>query len=404
MGWAPGRIASPAFQPVGSPWSRPGPMNGRALGMDISPLPASALCALLGFASLLLVGCEESLGVDRPDGRRTLGVEGLVCDVPRADIYFGGTPRDGLPSLTDPTFVDPGSPEAAYLQEEDRVIGILLDGEPLAIPHNILWWHEIVNLNRPSGTQIAVTYCPLTGSSMVFDREAIGGAELGVSGLIFLNNLIMWDRRSEESFWPQMLARAGCGPARGVELEMVPGWEMTWRGWQETYPEGQVVGSEQGMGRNYRLYPYGDYETLDNPVRFFATPALDPRRPPKERVLGIPHLNGRGVAIPFGELEGNAKGGRSVAGIETPTGRIVVFWKSSLGGAMAYWTEDHFRVEEGRFLDHSTGSEWDFTGVAVDGPLTGEALEPVAEAHVAFWFAWTEFHTDSELWTIGGGA
>ncbi len=67
---------------------------------------------------------------------------------------------------------------------------------------------------RRVGTQIAVTYCPLTGASMVFDREAIAGAELGVSGLIFRNNLIRWDRRSEESLWPQMLASAGCGPAR----------------------------------------------------------------------------------------------------------------------------------------------------------------------------------------------
>ena len=104
---------------------------------------------------------------------------------------ISGAARDGIPALTDPTLVPVGDAKTDYLLGTDRVIGLEVAGEYIAIPHNILWWHEIVNLNDVG---LAVTYCPLTGSSMVFDRAAAEGAELGTSGLLFKNNLVMYDR------------------------------------------------------------------------------------------------------------------------------------------------------------------------------------------------------------------
>ena len=50
--------------------------------------------------------------------------------------------------------------------------------------------------------RLALTYCPITGSSLVFDRNSIGGAELGVSGVQFMGNLVMYDRQSDQSLWP----------------------------------------------------------------------------------------------------------------------------------------------------------------------------------------------------------
>ena len=83
------------------------------------------------------------------------------------------------------------------MEDSDRVIGIEVGGQYLAIPHNILWWHEIVNFDD-LGVLLSVTYCPLTGSSMVFDRSAVvDGDSFGVSGLLFNNNLIMFNRRAD---------------------------------------------------------------------------------------------------------------------------------------------------------------------------------------------------------------
>ena len=46
---------------------------------------------------------------------------------------------------------------AAALQEwpqlhDVRVVGVLIDGEPVAVPHDILWYHELVNQTSPHKT------------------------------------------------------------------------------------------------------------------------------------------------------------------------------------------------------------------------------------------------------------
>ena len=168
--------------------------------------------------------------------------------------------KDGMPALSDPELVDAGDPVASYLRGTDRVIGLEVEGEYIAFPHNILWWHEIVNMNDVG---LAVTYCPLTGSSMVFRRDAANGAEFGVSGLIFQNNLVMYDRSPSgevETLWPQMLAGARCGPREGRKLTMAPALEIEWEEWVALHPETKVVSGATGYSRDYTLYPYGNYK------------------------------------------------------------------------------------------------------------------------------------------------
>jgi hypothetical protein len=297
----------------------------------------------------------------------------------------------------------PGSPALSYLLPRDRVIGLVLDGQPIAIPHNILWWHEIVNLNRTDG-QVAVTYCPLTGSSMVFDRGAIGGAELGVSGLLFQANLMMFDRRSGESLWPQMMAGAACGPATGTRLPMVASVEMTWDAWQRLHPTTVAVSGVLNSGRNYSLYPYGNYESFQNRSFLgFPVPSPDPRMHPKQRVLGIPLGDRGGLALPFDELD--RVGERAVVPVRVGDDPMVVFWDRTAGSAWAFHALSDgdpvtLDVVEGRIVDLETGSVWTLEGRATDGPLAGSRLDPVAEAFVAFWGPWAGFRPQTGSWSV----
>jgi hypothetical protein len=359
--------------------------------------------ALGGLTTALLF--VASCGDSGPAGPALLG--DLECSIPESEIFSGGVLPGGIPALENPEFVSPDDPAADYLRNTDgfpdpRVVGIVAEGEAFAIPHNILWWHEIVNLDLPSGVQVSVTYCPLTGSSLVFDRSPVDGAEFLVSGLIFQNNLMMFDRRADRSLWPQMMRGARCGREDGTTLPMYPAMGTTWSAWKSLHPSTSVVGSSTGIPRDYTVYPYGGYKA--NAELLFSQSEIDERRPMKEWVLGIPSTSGSGgIAFPFGALRSAESGAVAVVHSSSPRGQVVVLWDERAAGAMAFYPAVEgspvtLRADENRIVDEETASEWRLDGLAVSGPMAGATLEPVAEAYPAFWFAWAAFHPATDIW------
>ncbi len=330
------------------------------------------------------------------------------CTIPLAQFVKGGIDRQGIPALTNPEVSLRTDPRVGYMSLTDRVIGIQFNGQPLAIPHKILWWHEAVNLEVP-GERLTVTYAPLTGSSLVFDRGPADVDGFAVTDLVLSTNTVLRDESG--TLWPQMELGARCGPRDGVDLAVVPYEEVTFGAWAIQHPETWVITSSTGHDFLYTLYPYGDYEQPDNGELLYPLGSgIDARRNPKERVLGIPSESG-GIAFPLGDLDQAALRFQIVvwaANAEVEGQRVVVFWNSVAQGAIAYRAEVDgqpltFEVrEEGRF-DIQTGSSWLFDGTAVSGPLDGRQLERIPEAHVTFWFAWAAFHPDTELWEVAPG-
>lgn len=88
----------------------------------------------------------------------TLLLTGFSLDnaiVPEADILSGGPPKDGIPALLEPKFID--AADADFLNPDDQVIGVVLAGQPRAYPINILNWHEVVN-DAIGDTPFVVTF------------------------------------------------------------------------------------------------------------------------------------------------------------------------------------------------------------------------------------------------------
>jgi len=352
---------------------------------------------LAPFALFAAAGCLNPVGSNDSD------LSSLVssCTIPTEFLADGGAGVDGIPALTNPSLVGPDDPGAVYVRPADRVIGLLVGGEAIAVPLNIGWWHEIVNLDVV-GLNLAVTHCPLTGSSLVFERPGGGAAGFGVSGMLFMNNLVMYDRTGAPSLWPQMARGARCGSRVGTQLLMYPAVEMTWASWLALHPQTRVVSSATGHSRDYRQYPYGDYEREDNAQLLAPIPRLDGRRPPKERVLGIVLADGSSLALPFGALR--AGGERRVVHTTVGTRTTVVFWESAAQGGGAYepiieGQSLTFRVAVDGFEDEQTASRWTLDGRAVSGPLAGTVLRPAGDVFVAFWFAWALFYPNAGLWT-----
>ncbi len=335
-----------------------------------------------------------------------------ICATSDPVLFDGGVGRGGIPSLLNPPLVPRDHPAASYVDEyaafaatdagsvEARVVALVVEGTPIGIPHNILWWHEIVNLDV-GGRRLVVTYCPLTGSSLVFDITGTALDRLGVSGLIFENNLVMFDEGTE-SLWPQLCLSALGGPLVGDELTQVHAVDMRWEAWKERFPGGLIVSDETGFGREYRRFPYPFYEAR----RFLLFPLsqeLDTRRGIKERVFGIGDGPG-GIAFPFSELA-STSGERLVVITKVNGEEIIVLWNGRAGGAGAYYprtTDGHrvtLRAGDRGFRDEETGSLWGLEGNALEGPFAGSTLALVPEAFVAYWFAWAAFHPRTTIWT-----
>ena len=286
---------------TGSIWNFKGKaVSGPLEGETLRQLPAHNAMWFAWLAFWGNTGVHGSEGIG--DGRDFLN----QIPFPLNDIYSGGVPRDGIPALTDPR-LDAAS-EAQWADTE-AVFGVVVNGEARAYPHAIGWWHEIVN-DVVGGKPICVTFCPLTGTGMVFDGVSGAGGNritLGVSGLLFNSNLIMFDRRDGVTHYPQMIYESINGDV-GQELELLPVIETTWGLWQQLYPETKVVSRRTGISRNYSEYPYGSYranQSIFYPLaQDIVENALSELHHPKERVLGIRGELGTPRAYPFTEMGG----------------------------------------------------------------------------------------------------
>ena len=370
--------------------------------------PALAAAMLAGACGGGTEGTRNPVTGPGPDPRGLPTTGNLSCDLPANLLFDGGVTRNGIPPLVNPPLVPVGDPALAYLDEwaaikvqvprfpDTRVIGMVVNGEPIAVPHNILWWHEIATFDLGS-KRLAVSFCPLTGSAIVFDARAAGVSKFAVSGLVWSQNLLMVDDETE-TFWPQMFLEGRCGTRSGEKLVAVPSIEMRWDSWKALHPDTRVVSGNLGFGRDYTDYPYDLYESADFTI--FPQKNLDGRRGVKDRLLGVPDGTG-GTAFMFAELD--ARGPLAVVNSAVGGVGLSVLWDRSAQAAQAYEPRSStgpatLMVSNGQFVDAETGSVWTVEGRAVEGSRSGEVLVPIADAFVAFWFAWAEFYPGTEIW------
>lgn len=217
---------------------------------------------------------DEDISVESQDSEEgELPV--IVKDVPLQDDFDGAKieksellqgcfSKDCIPSIDEPKFESVSSANK-WLDDEDTIFAVNYNGVLRAYPQGIMNWHEIVNDNI-GGDPIAVTFCPLCGSAVAFERivdDTI--TEFGVSGKLHNNDLVMYDR-FEGNLWQQITGEAIVGPAakRDEYLVQIPISTTTWGQWKNEHPETEVLSIDTGFSRDYDRYPYQTYESDDN--------------------------------------------------------------------------------------------------------------------------------------------
>ena len=222
--------------------------------------------------------------------------------IDREDILRGGPPRDGIPAIDNPKFI--GVDAVDFLRDDDIVIGLRRGDLARAYPTRILVWHEVVN-DSIGDDAVAVTYCPLCGTGMVFDRDFAGGQKsFGVSGLLYQSDVLLYDRESE-SLWSQLGLRAvsGAAAADNLTLTWLPAEHLTWRAWREKYPDGEVLSTDTGYARHYGGEAYADYFASDSIM--FPVPQTRSELSPKDKIIGVV-FDGAAKAYPLNNFPAEA--------------------------------------------------------------------------------------------------
>ncbi|MCL6606979.1 MAG: DUF3179 domain-containing protein [Geminicoccaceae bacterium] len=202
--------------------------------------------------------------------------------VPLAEIRDGGPPKDGIPPIDRPLFLPVASPPG--LDEREPVIGFGLGEDRRAYPLRYLLWHEIVN-DEVDGLPVAVTYCPLCNTAIVFDRRVEGRTlDFGTTGKLRRSDLVMYDRQSE-SWWQQYTGEAIVGAMAGRKLAMLPARLESWAEFRERAPEGRVLVPENRRLRPYGLTPYAGYDSGRIPLLYDGP--LPEGVPPLARVVVV---------------------------------------------------------------------------------------------------------------------
>jgi len=357
---------------------------------------------------LAIVITVASLAAVVAVGAITLRTDTSKALVPLDEIISGGPPPDGIPAIDRPAFVSP-SEAATWLAPKEPVLALEVKGDVRAYPLQILMWHEIVN-DVVGGVPVAITFCPLCNSGIVFERVLDGTIlDFGTSGKLYKSDLVMYDRQSH-SLWAQMEGRAIVGARAGARLRLIPANTVSFDEWRETHPAGKVLSRDTGYTRNYGVNPY---EAYDEPRLgpFLFRGRLDPRRPPKERVVGV-KLGETARAYPWPVLVE-----RRVVQDRLGDQPLVIFYqpgtlsalddgeirRSRAVGATAVFSPvlDRrtltFEAAADGFRDRETESRWTLLGHAVEGPLAGRRLTAIPHVD-AFWFAWAAFNASTSVY------
>lgn len=268
----------------------------------------------------------------------------------------GACSRGCIPALDDPALVPASA--GAWHPDDRTVFGVVVGDEAVAFPKNVMETHELVNITI-GGRRLGIPYCTLCGSAQAYLTgdvpEQFAPLVLRTTGLLQRSNKLMYDLQTSSAI-DTFTGRALSGPLRsaGVVLKQVTVVTSTWGEWKTAHPRTTIVARDGGVGRVYRNDPLGG---RDDGGPIFPTGDIDSRLPAHVEVVGVIAPDGRPLAFVASAAVATLGAGEDVVldGVELV---------ADAGGLRARGTD-------------------------------GKELP----AHQSFWFAWSQFHPGTALWS-----
>jgi len=208
--------------------------------------------------------------------------------------------------------------------------------------------------------------------------------------------------RDEEtgSWWQQVTGEAIFGPLKGTLLKPVFLDELAFATWKHEEPQGRVLRPDE------QIAAAGKYAPTDWEERMLRVPVATrvnaPMLDKRELVAGI-NVNGAAAAYPITALK------KQNPITDKPGGTPLILLMSEDGQSVRAFERKVEGVEREFFLKPNSsplrliddqGTEWDFTGTALNGILAGQQLTriPVLKD---YWFDWKTYNPNTSIYTLG---
>ncbi len=306
------------------------------------------------------------------------------------EVRWTGSSLQSIPPLISPKLLTAG--EATYLQPDNIVYGVVINGEARAYPKRIVAWHELVH-DRIGNMPVVAIHCTLNNAMMLY-RSSVepGFPQLVPSAFIYRSNNLLTDSITH-SLWSSLLGMPVVGPLanKGILLEPLPVVTTTWAEWVRRHPDTKTLSLDTGFKRDYNEgSAYRDYESHDDLM--FPVPSLDKRLKNKEAVLAIRQkdnpTNNLVIAKTF--LDKHSVYNDSLAKIP-----VVVLTDKS-GANRVYERNDlEFIASTEDTATDKNQKVWKITEEALVGP-NDQKLKRMP-AHRIDWYAWHALHSKTRL-------
>ncbi len=303
------------------------------------------------------------------------------------EITWGGVVKDGIPSLDNPDLIN--ASDAEYMRDDDLVFGVAINGDVRAYPLRIMGWHEMFN-EVIGGVPVALAYCTLCGSGILFETNLEGRAQplvFGSSGFLYRSNKLMFDRQTD-SLWNQFTGKPVLGPLadRDIVLRQRPVVITSWARWKTSHPNSKILSVNTGHRRNYGSgVVYSEY--FGSPDLMFPAQVNQHDHRQKDYVFAVRQF-GAARAWPVRAFKKRKVINDAIA--DTP---LVLLGDAKTRSVRAYERGKHtFKSEDGA-LQSDDGKLWRVSENELTSP-DGQTLPRVA-GHIAYWFAWDNYLGES---------
>lgn len=204
------------------------------------------------------------------------------------------------------------------------------------------------------------------------------------------------------SWWQQVTGEAIHGPLKGKRLRQVFHDELTFALWKKERPAGRVLRPNEETAKAGNYAP-ANWEERMKKVRVTTSATIDGSLPPRTLVVGIT-LNGAAKAYPFDavvkqKLILDELGGVPIFVVVADDGRSVRAFERTIDGRkLEFFVKPNSNPL--MLVDAESGSEWDFTGKAISGSLSGKQLKKVAVLN-DYWFDWQTYYPKTSVYELG---